>query len=79
MICMRFRAFSCGSWGVALGTAPLGSSYCVSLVANLWCEVGSRGMLSLWNRAVGMPASCIMQMAFVENLGLGEWAPASWF
>jgi len=26
-----------------------------------------------------MPASCIMKMAFVENLGLGERAPASWF
>jgi len=38
-----------------------------------------QSMLCLWNRAVDMPDSCIMKVAFVENLGLGESARTSWF
>jgi len=40
MFCLGFRAFSCGSWGEALGIAPLDSFDCVSSVASRWCEVG---------------------------------------
>jgi len=53
------------------------------LLREFGCKLLVRGwfhsMLSLWNRAVDMPASCIMKMAFVENLGLGDRAPTSWF
>lgn len=52
------------------------------LLREFGCEPLVRGwfqsMLCLWNRAVDMPDSCIMKVAFVGNLGLGEWAPASW-